>query len=209
MIGARALGAQGEHLADEHLAEEVVRRNIAFIAGARVTESIEMSGFRIELGEPVSAGNGSRRSKGGLRRAALVAGALCLAMPLAGCLGYDGTINRGYLSADSGLDQVKPGLPAEKVLSVLGTPSTTSTVGGDAWYYISQRTERKFRFMNPEVTDQRVIAVYFGKQKKVERIANYGLEDGQVVDVLSRTTPTAGSETGFVRQMLTGLLKFS
>jgi outer membrane protein assembly factor BamE (lipoprotein component of BamABCDE complex) len=63
--------------------------------------------------------------------------------------------------------------------------------------------------MNPSVTDQRVIAVYFNKQKKVERLANYGLEDGQVVDVLDRTTPTAGSEQNFLRQMLTGLLKFS
>ncbi|MEA2760160.1 MAG: hypothetical protein QOH65_2773 [Methylobacteriaceae bacterium] len=145
----------------------------------------------------------------GARRAGMLAGALCLAMPLVGCLGYDGTISRGYLSTNSGLDKVTPGMPAEQVLSTLGTPSTTSTVGGDAWYYISQRVERKFRFMNPSVTDQRVIAVYFSKQKKVERIANYGLEDGQVIDVLSRTTPTAGSEQNFLRQMLTGLLKFS
>ena len=143
-----------------------------------------------------------------LKRAALIGGALCLAMPLVGCLGYDGTINRGYMSADSGLNQVKPGMPAEQVLATLGTPSTTSTVGGDAWYYISQKVEQKLRFMNPSVTDQRVIAVYF-KQKKVERIANYGLEDGQVIDILTRTTPTAGSEVGFIRQMLTGLLKFS
>jgi outer membrane protein assembly factor BamE (lipoprotein component of BamABCDE complex) len=145
----------------------------------------------------------------GARRAAMLAGALCLTMPLVGCLGYDGTITRGYLSANAGLDKVTPGMPAEQVLSTLGTPSTTSTVGGDAWYYISQRLERKVRFMNPSVTDQRVIAVYFSKQKKVERIANYGLEDGQVVDILSRTTPTAGSEQNFLRQMLSGLLKFS
>jgi outer membrane protein assembly factor BamE (lipoprotein component of BamABCDE complex) len=145
----------------------------------------------------------------GVRRAAMLAGALCLTMPLVGCLGYDGTINRGYMAGDSGLNQVQAGQPAEKVLSILGTPSTTSTVGGDAWYYISQRIERKVRFLNPSVTDQRVVAVYFNKQKKVERLANYGLEDGQVVDILSRTTPTAGSEVGFLKQMLTGLLKFS
>jgi len=152
--------------------------------------------------------NESRLSRG-TRRAALLAGALCLATPLVGCLGYDGTINRGYMANGSGLNQVKPGMGAEQVLSTLGTPSTTSTVGGDAWYYISQRIERKFRFQNPSVTDQRVVAVYFSKQKKVERIASYGLEDGQVINVLDRTTATAGSETGFVRQMLTGLLKFS
>lgn len=163
-----------------------------------VVRSGQMSGFSMDT-----------RFGRGARRAAMLAGALCLTMPLVGCLGYDGTINRGYLAANAGLDKVNPGMPAEQVLSTLGTPSTTSTVGGDAWYYISQRLERKVRFMNPSVTDQRVIAVYFNKQKKVERLANYGLEDGQVVDVLSRTTPTAGAETNFVRQMLTGLLKFS
>ena len=62
----------------------------------------------------------------GARRAALLAGALCLATPLVGCLGYDGTINRGYMANDSGLNQVKPGMGAEQVLSTLGTPSTTS-----------------------------------------------------------------------------------
>jgi outer membrane protein assembly factor BamE (lipoprotein component of BamABCDE complex) len=160
------------------------------------------------MGDLEMQSSGSRFGAGA-RRAALFAGALCLAMPLVGCLGYDGTISRGYMANDSGLNQVKPGMGAEQVLSTLGTPSTTSTVGGDAWYYISQRIERKFRFQNPSVTDQRVVAVYFSKQKKVERIANYGLEDGQVVDVLDRTTPTAGSEQNFIRQMLTGLLKFS
>ncbi|GAC1336424.1 MAG: outer membrane protein assembly factor BamE [Beijerinckiaceae bacterium] len=158
------------------------------------------------LSVPSLVGDRGGRS---LRRAGLLAAALCLSLPLVGCLGYDGTINRGYLAGSAGLDQVKIGLPAEQVLTILGTPSTTSTVGGDAWYYISQRVEQKVRFLVPEVTDQRVIAVYFTKQKKVERVANYGLEDGKVIDILSRTTPTAGSEESFVRNMLRGLLKFS
>ncbi len=157
----------------------------------------------------MAAFNFDSRSGRAMRRAALLAGMVCLAMPLVGCLGYDGTVTRGYLAANAGLEKVSPGMPAEQVLSTLGTPSTTSTVGGDAWYYISQRVERSFRFQNPSVTDQHVIAVYFTKQKKVERVASYGLEDGQVIDVLSRTTPTAGSERNFLQQMLTGLLRFS
>ena len=132
----------------------------------------------------------------------------CLAMSLAGCLGYDEEVQRGYVVDDKLLAQVKPGEPAEKVLSVLGTPSTTSTVGGDAWYYVSQKVEQKLEFMKPQVTDQRVLAVYFSKQKKVEKIANYGLEDGKVFDFISRTTPTGGAEQGFVRNLLKNLLRF-
>lgn len=131
-----------------------------------------------------------------------------LALPLSACLGYDEEVQRGYVVDDKLLAQVKTGEAAEKVLSVLGTPSTTSTVGGDAWYYVSQKVEQKLEFMRPQVTDQRVLAVYFTKQKKVERLANYGLEDGKVFDFIARTTPTGGAEQGFVRNLLKNLLRF-
>lgn len=140
-----------------------------------------------------------------LSRVVVAAG---LALPLAGCLGYDEEVQRGYVVDDKLLAQVKTGEAAEKVLSLMGTPSTTSTVGGDAWYYVSQKVEQKLEFMRPQVTDQRVLAVYFTKQKKVERLANYGLEDGKVFDFITRTTPTGGAEQGFVRNLLKNLLRF-
>lgn len=137
-----------------------------------------------------------------------MAGALALALSLGGCLGYDGTVQHGYVLDAKALEQVKVGASAEQVLTVLGTPSTTSTIGSEAWYYITQKTERTMQFLDPKVVDQRVVAVYFSKAKKVERIANYGLEDGQVVDFISRTTPTGGTESSFIRNALTGLLRF-
>ena len=39
------------------------------------------------------------------------------------------------------------------------------------------------------MTDQHVLAVYFDKSGKVDRIANYGMKDGKVFDFVSRTTP--------------------
>lgn len=135
--------------------------------------------------------------------------ATALATSLGGCMGYDGDVYRGYVVNEKTMDQIKIGSSAEQTLVVLGTPSTTSTVGGDAWYYISQKTERKLAFMQPTVTDQRIFAVYFDKNKKVQRIANYGLEDGKVVNFLDRTTPTAGGETSFLKNMMTNLLRFS
>lgn len=134
---------------------------------------------------------------------------LGLALPLAGCLGYDGDVQHGYVQDEVSLAKVKSGMPAEQVLVTLGTPSTTSTVGGDAWYYISQKTVQSVAFSKPEITDQKVLAVYFGKGKKVERLANYGLEDGKVVDYVTRTTPTAGKESNFIKNMLTNLLRFT
>jgi len=151
-----------------------------------------------------SYSTGAGRS--GLKALLLAAG---LALPLAGCIGYDGDLQTGYVMDTRLLEQVRTGSSAEQVLVVLGTPSTTSTIGGSAWYYISSKTSQSLAFQKPQVVDRRIFAVYFDSKKRVERIANYGLEDGQVVDFNNRTTPTAGGDTSFVQNMLQGLLKFS
>ncbi len=135
--------------------------------------------------------------------------AACLALGLSGCLGYDGEIVHGYQVDPRLLDQVKIGSSAEQALVVMGTPSTTSTVGGDAWYYITQVTERPVEFMAPKLVDQRVLAIYFDKQKKVTRIANYGLKDGRLFDFVSRTTPTGGAESTLLKGMFRNILNFS
>ena len=59
--------------------------------------------------------------------------------------------------------------------------------------------------MPQHVVDQRVIAIYFDKERKVTRLANYGLKDGKVFDFISQTTPTGGQE----RSLLGGMLKFN
>jgi outer membrane protein assembly factor BamE (lipoprotein component of BamABCDE complex) len=137
-----------------------------------------------------------------LRIASRLAAAAALAVSLSGCLGYEGVVNRGAVLDTRSTSQVKPGMTAQQVMTALGTPSTTSTVGGDAWYYVSQRIERKFAFMPQNITEQRVYAVYFDKSKKVQRVADYGMEDGKPIDFISRTTPTAGPEYHLLQGML-------
>jgi outer membrane protein assembly factor BamE (lipoprotein component of BamABCDE complex) len=134
--------------------------------------------------------------------------AFALSVCLGGCLNYDGDVQRGYILDEKLIDQVKVGSSAEQVLVVLGTPSTTSTVGGDAWYYVSQRVHQNFAFSAPSVVDQRVVAVYFDRNKKVERLANYGIEDGKIFDFISRTTPTGGADQSFVKNMFKSFLNF-
>lgn len=131
-----------------------------------------------------------------------------LATSLGGCLGYDGEIQHGFQADASVLADVKPGYSAEQVLVLLGTPSTTSTVGGDAWYYFSQKTKHELAFMPSKVVDQRIYAVYFDKSKKVTRIANYGLADGKVVNFSNSTTPTSGSENTFLKNMMLNMMHF-
>jgi outer membrane protein assembly factor BamE (lipoprotein component of BamABCDE complex) len=63
--------------------------------------------------------------------------------------------------------------------------------------------------MPTQMTDQHVLAVYFDKSGKVDRIANYGMQDGKVFDFISRTTPTGGTEPDFLRNMMSGLFRFT
>ena len=110
-------------------------------------------------------------------------------------------MNRGYVPSENALQQVQVGAPREQVLIALGTPSTTADFGGEVFYYISQTTNRPVAFMNSRLIDQTVLAVYFDETSQVAQIANYGLEDGQIVDTVSRTTPTGGRDFSFLSQL--------
>ncbi len=99
---------------------------------------------------------------------------------------------------EGALEQIPLGSSQEQVLIVLGTPSTVATVSGEAFYYISQRAEKAAAFLPQKVVDQRVVAVYFDKERRVIRLADYGLKDGKIFDFVSRTTQTGGSELSYL-----------
>ncbi len=128
--------------------------------------------------------------------------ALVCAVALAGCGNFSETLQRGYVLPEGALEQIPVGATQEQVLIVLGTPSTVATVDGEAFYYISQKTERLVAFMPHQVIDQRVVAVYFDKNRQVVRLANYGLKDGKVFDFVSQTTATGGVELNYLRGIL-------
>ena len=71
-----------------------------------------------------------------LRAAALsLAVAGPVALSLAGCAE---SYQHGYVAPDNALEQVQVGQSREQVLLVLGSPSTTATVGGEAFYVPSR-----------------------------------------------------------------------
>jgi outer membrane protein assembly factor BamE (lipoprotein component of BamABCDE complex) len=142
--------------------------------------------------------SGSLMNAGGILmrfRPVATAAALVCALLLGGC--FTQNYQRGYILAEGALEQVPLGAPQEQVLITLGTPSTVATVSGEAFYYISARTEQT-SFLPEHTIDQRVVAVYFDKSRRVQRIANYGIEDGKVFDYVSRTTPTSGQELSYL-----------
>ena len=125
---------------------------------------------------------------------------------LGACTGEQ--FQKGYILPQGALEQIPIGASQDQVLIVMGTPSTVATLDGEVFYYISQRAERPVMFMNQKVVDQRVIAIYFDKNRQVRRLANYGMKDGRIFDFISRTTPTSGQELSYLTPLFK-LLSFN
>jgi len=149
-------------------------------------------------------------SIGSKSRAGGAAAALAVAFGLAACSSGGGigkTTYHGYVVSETAIQQVPVGSSRDQVLIALGSPSTTADFGGEVFYYISQTRRRAVAFMPEKVVDQRVLAIYFNEDTQtVERIADYGLKDGQVFDFVTQTTPTRGHDDKFLQQVLTGAL---
>jgi outer membrane protein assembly factor BamE (lipoprotein component of BamABCDE complex) len=145
--------------------------------------------------------SGFARSSGwrGLRTAAA---AILLCAVVSGC---GEQFQKGYILPPGALEQIPIGASQDQVLIVMGTPSTVATLNGEVFYYISQRTERSISFMNDKIIDQRVIAIYFDRNRQVRRLANYGLKDGKIFDFITRTTPTSGQEINYVAPLFKAL----
>lgn len=125
---------------------------------------------------------------------------------IAGCSVGAVTTNHGHLLSNEELQQIQPGMGKEQVRMALGTPDTTSTVGGGAYYYIASKTEAG-PFIDPTVKERRVAAVYFNEVGTVTRVANYGLQDGKVIDFITRKTPSHGNDDSILKQLFRNLGK--
>lgn len=122
-----------------------------------------------------------------------------------GALNPRQTIHQGYVFDEQSLDFVPVGSSREQVLLALGSPTTTATFDNEVFYYISQQRVRSAAFAKARLVDQRILAVYFGADGRVENIAAYGMKDGKVFDFIKKVTPTGGKDQTFIGQILGGL----
>ena len=128
--------------------------------------------------------------------------AVVCAFPLALMACSTTVTKHGTQLNEQDVGQVSQGMTQDQVRQVLGTPATTAAVGrGNAYYYISS-TMQQTAFFKPTETDRQVVAIYFVQGGTVERVANYGMKDGKVFDMISRTTPSANSNDQSIVQQL-------
>lgn len=116
--------------------------------------------------------------------------------------------NHGYVFEDAKVDQLQRGQTTpDQVKQLLGTPTTTSVIENQSYYYIYIRQET-YTYKKPEEVDRRVLAVYFGDDNTLSDFGYYGIENGNVVSFIDRATPTSGKEISFLQQIFGNLGRF-
>ncbi|CAO3422716.1 outer membrane protein assembly factor BamE [Azospirillum doebereinerae] len=141
-------------------------------------------------------------------RTAVLLGAVALpALAASGCAPTVAT--RGNLTDPELVAELQPGQSRrDDVAAVLGTPTSVGTFDPNVWYYIGQKTE-KTAFFQPEVVDRRVVIVRFDDAGTVREIKKLDKTNGQDIEMVDRSTPTAGREMSFLEQMMGNVGRFS
>lgn len=117
--------------------------------------------------------------------------------------------NHGHSLDEESIAKISPGKSSrQQVLQILGSPSSLSTFDDDAWYYISQRTE-KVSFYQEDIVEQTVLTVSFDEQGIVKAIDQHGLEQTASIDPVGRVTPTAGTAPSVLQQLIGNIGRFS
>lgn len=138
------------------------------------------------------------------RNIASTGAALALAAALAACSPVDR--GHGYAPKAEELSLIIPGQDDQgSVRTKIGRPGGSGIINANAWYYVGT-TVRNYTYNPPEVVDRTVVAVLFDDQGIVTDVGQYGIENGQIIDLVTRTTPTYGRERTVIQQLLDNVL---
>lgn len=134
---------------------------------------------------------------------ALTTASLMVGLTIAACTPT--VAKRGNSVDDENLRQIKVGESTrEDVARILGSPTQMSTFDDKIWYYIGRRTEQS-AFLDPELIEQKIVAIKFTPEGMVEKINQGSNKYAEVIDPINAKTPTYGKEVTIMQQLLGNL----
>lgn len=133
----------------------------------------------------------------------------CL-LALAGAAGCSADIDhRGHVFDDEELQTVQVGTTGRDDLAGLfGSPSVLPLSGEDSWYYIGAEVKR-FAFYRPEILERQVVAFRFDENGTVAGMDRYTLEDGQIIALIDKKTPSRGRDIGILQEIFGNIGRFA
>jgi len=109
-------------------------------------------------------------------------------------------------------DQLKELVPGTSTradaTSLLGSPTAKATFDDNTWIYIGETTRTRVA-RTPGILQQDVVVLSFDAGGVLRRVKKLNQDDGMDVAVVSRATPSPGSEASFMQQLLGNVGKFS
>ncbi len=150
----------------------------------------------------------SQRTPSFRRKARLASACLCLL--LGGCsLVVPPTVVRGNRIDADEMKQLVPGTTTQAdATSLLGSPTAKGSFDPNAWFYISELT-RPVIGGTQRVVQQGVVVLTFNTQGVLEHVDTLNKHDLMPVTIVARTTPSPGTESSFLQQLLGNVGRFS
>ncbi len=124
---------------------------------------------------------------------------LFLVLGLAACSAT--FVNHGFVPPAEDLAAIEIGDSRDAVVAAIGTPGVAGVMRDEAWFYTAYRV-RNYAYRAPEVTERQILAVSFDTAGRVSNIEEFGLEDGQVVELSRRVTSSSVREISFFQQLV-------
>ena len=109
-------------------------------------------------------------------------------------------------------DQIKELVPGTSTradaTSLLGSPTAKATFDDNTWIYIGEVTRTRVG-QAPGVLHQDVVVLNFDQGGVLRGVKRLNQDDSRNVAVVSRSTPSPGSEASFMQQLLGNVGKFN
>lgn len=132
------------------------------------------------------------------------------ALLLAACsLFIPPSVVRGNKVDADELKQLVPGTTTQAdATSLLGSPTAKGSFDSNSWFYISELT-RPVIGGTQGVEQQAVVMLTFNTQGVLQTVQTLNQRDALSVPIVSRTTPSPGTEAGFFQQLLGNVGRFT
>ena len=117
--------------------------------------------------------------------------------------------NVGHVIEKEELDMVKKGVTSKtEVEELLGSYSFESKIGGDFWYYVSEKMSY-FAFMPPKIVERNVVGIAFNSSGVVSELQTFTIADGHNIKYSKDEIISHGTSNNLVNHFMRNLGKFN
>lgn len=116
--------------------------------------------------------------------------------------------HNGNMPTEERIAEISEGDTQDKVMQVLGAPSSIISLDRNTWIYMSSDI-KKVAFFAPEEVNRDVLTIRFDHTGKVDSISRLNKAHGQEVKVSSDETAAPGENPGFFRKYFGGVGQYN